>query len=142
MLLYGNAWRKDPFRSLVNFNFSGDHALARLSQSGEVAVTVSDPWDSEIASARLEPQFARAFHGGASAIAGLEFMEERFVLGYCSLTIERSLGPVLHLGVWLRRWKTDITRMDSDPSSATVRSMTLSTSVRRVTSQGIDSARL
>jgi hypothetical protein len=22
ILLYGNAWRKDPFRSLVNFNFS------------------------------------------------------------------------------------------------------------------------
>ena len=37
ILLYGNAWRKDPFRSLVNFNFSGDHALARLSRSGEVA---------------------------------------------------------------------------------------------------------
>lgn len=42
------------------------------------------------------------------------FMEERFVLGYCPLTIERSLGPVLHLGVWLRRWKTDIAKMDSD----------------------------
>lgn len=42
------------------------------------------------------------------------FMEERFVLGYCPLTIERSLGPVLHLGVWLRRWRTDIAKMDSD----------------------------
>jgi len=83
MLLYGNAWRKDPFRSLVNFNFSGDHALARLSRSGEVAVTFSDPWDSEIAGAKLEPDFVKAFIGGASAgivaVAGLEFMEERFV---------------------------------------------------------------
>jgi Xaa-Pro dipeptidase len=79
ILLYGNAWRKDPFRSLVNFNFSGDHALARLSRSGEIAVTFSDPWDAENASARLEPEFTRAFAGGASAIAGLEFMEERFV---------------------------------------------------------------
>jgi Xaa-Pro aminopeptidase len=79
LLLYGNAWRKDPFRSLVNFNFSGSHALARLSRSGDVTVTFSDPWDSEIASAKLEPAFARAFTGGASAIAGLEFMEERFV---------------------------------------------------------------
>jgi len=83
MLLYGNAWRKDPFRSLVNFNFSGDHALARLSRSGEVAVTFSDPWDAEIAGAKLEPDFVKAFTGGASAgivaIAGLDFMEERFV---------------------------------------------------------------
>lgn len=79
ILLYGNAWRKDPFRSLVNFNFSGDHALARLSRSGEVAVTFSDPWDSEIVGAKLEPDFVKAFTGGASAIAGLDFMEERFV---------------------------------------------------------------
>ena len=83
VLFYGNAWRKDPFRSLVNFNFSGDHALARLSRSGEVAVTFSDPWDAEIAGAKLEPDFVKAFTGGASAgivaIAGLDFMEERFV---------------------------------------------------------------
>ena len=83
MLLYGNAWRKDPFRSLVNINFSGDHALARLSRSGEIVVTFSDPWDAEIASAKLEPDFVKAFAGGEThgftAIAGLEFMEERFV---------------------------------------------------------------
>ncbi|HEY2844891.1 MAG TPA: Xaa-Pro peptidase family protein [Bryobacteraceae bacterium] len=79
ILLYGNAWRKDPFRSLVNFNFSGSHALARLSRSGEVTCTFSDPWDSEIASGVLQPEFMRAFAGGASAIAGLEFMEQRFV---------------------------------------------------------------
>ena len=78
-MLYGNAWRKDPFRSLVNFNFSGAHALARLSRSGEIAATFSDPWDAEIAPGELEPDFIRAFTAGASAIAGLEFMEERFV---------------------------------------------------------------
>jgi Xaa-Pro dipeptidase len=50
-----------------------------LSRSGEISVTFSDPWDSEIASAKLEPEFVRPFAGGASAIAGLEFMEERFV---------------------------------------------------------------
>lgn len=32
-----------------------------------------------------------------------EFVKERFAAGYCSLTIERSIGPALHLGVWLRR---------------------------------------
>ena len=83
VLLYGNAWRKDPFRSLVNLNFSGDHALASLSRSGEITVTFSDPWDAEIASAKLDPDFVRAFSGAASAgttaVAGLEFMEQRFV---------------------------------------------------------------
>ncbi|HEV8413816.1 MAG TPA: Xaa-Pro peptidase family protein [Bryobacteraceae bacterium] len=94
ILLYGNAWRKDPFRSLVNFNFSGDHALARLSRSGEIAVTFSDPWDAETASASLQPDFAKAFAGGASpgitAIAGLEFMEERFVAACGTLPISAT----------------------------------------------------
>ena len=79
MLLYGNAWRKDPFRSLVNFNFSGDHALARLSRSGEISTAFSDPWDAELASGRCFSDFVKAFSEGASAVAGLEFMERRFV---------------------------------------------------------------
>jgi Xaa-Pro aminopeptidase len=90
ILLYGNAWRKDPFRSLVNLNFSGDHALARLSRSGEISVTFSDPWDAEIASAARQPDFAKAFAGGASAIAGLEFMEERFVAACGTLPISAT----------------------------------------------------
>jgi len=94
ILLYGNAWRKDPFRSLVNFNFSGDHVLARLSRTGEVTVTFSDPWDAENASAELEPEFTRAFAGGAAAgiiaIGGLEFMEERFVAACGSLPVSAT----------------------------------------------------
>lgn len=42
------------------------------------------------------------------------FVDERFALGYCSLTIERSLGPVLHLGLWLHRRGADIKAVDSD----------------------------
>lgn len=79
LLLYGNAWRKDPFRSLVNFNFSGDHALARLSRSGDVSAAFSDPWDAEVAGGTYQCDFAKAFAGGASAVAGLEFLERRFV---------------------------------------------------------------
>jgi Xaa-Pro dipeptidase len=90
ILLYGNAWRKDPFRSLVNFNFSGDHALARLSRSGEITVTFSDPWDAETASAGLQPEFEQAFAGGASAIAGLEFMEEQFVAACGALPVSAT----------------------------------------------------
>ncbi len=90
ILLYGNAWRKDPFRSLVNINFSGDHALARLSRSGEISVTFSDPWDAEVACAALQPDFVKAFSPGASAIAGLEFMEERFVAACGSLPVSAT----------------------------------------------------
>jgi len=94
ILLYGNAWRKDPFRSLVNINFSGDHALAGLSRSGEICVTFSDPWDAEIASGKLEPDFVRAFAGGPSAgivaIGGLEFMEERFVAACGKLPVSAT----------------------------------------------------
>lgn len=32
-----------------------------------------------------------------------EFVKERIAAGYCSLTIQRSIGPALHLGVWLHR---------------------------------------
>jgi Xaa-Pro dipeptidase len=91
ILLYGNSWRKDPFRSLVNFNFSGSHALARLSRSGEIAVTFSDPWDAENGSAKLATDFACAFSGGASAVAGLEFMEERFVAACGRLPVSATV---------------------------------------------------
>jgi len=84
ILLYGHAWRKDFFRSLVNFNYYGPHAVAALSRSGDLTAIVSHPWDYEPLScaglrASLEPDFEKAFAAGAPAIAGLEFMEQRFV---------------------------------------------------------------
>lgn len=42
-----------------------------------------------------------------------EFVKERFAAGYCSLTIERSIGPALHLGVWLRRRGVKLAMVDS-----------------------------
>ncbi|HYR88243.1 MAG TPA: hypothetical protein VE422_29455, partial [Terriglobia bacterium] len=44
LLLYGHSWRKDFFRSLVNFNFFGPHAVAVLSKSGELSILLSHPW--------------------------------------------------------------------------------------------------
>ena len=41
ILLYGHGWRKDYFRCLVNLNFSGPHAAAWLSRSGELTVIVA-----------------------------------------------------------------------------------------------------
>jgi Xaa-Pro dipeptidase len=78
ILLYGHAWRKENFRCLVNFNFMGPYAGARLTRSDELTLIFSDPWDAEAAvdmdaAITLQPEFQ------AAAIAGLEFMEQRFV---------------------------------------------------------------
>jgi Xaa-Pro dipeptidase len=92
LLLYGHSWRKDYFRSLVNFNFFGPHAVAVLTRSGELSILVSHPWDLEIlsksvdVSVRLAPEFARGLrdlfserNNKKTAIAGMELMEARFV---------------------------------------------------------------
>jgi len=88
LLLYGHSWRKDFFRSLVNFNFFGPHAVAVLTKSNELSVVLSHPWDQEILSGRLdaevswEKDFGARLHrlvSGKTAIAGREFMEARFV---------------------------------------------------------------
>jgi Xaa-Pro aminopeptidase len=88
LLLYGHSWRKDFFRSLVNFNFFGPHALAALTSSDELSIAVSHPWDHEwirkAVDARVSwrTEFANAVTSariGKTAIAGMELMEARFV---------------------------------------------------------------
>ena len=92
LVFYGHTWRKDFFRYLVNANFSGAHAAAALSRSGDVRVILADPWDYEMAAATLgssvclERDFAKglsklvsATQGATVAIAGMELMEARFV---------------------------------------------------------------
>ena len=87
LVLYGHTWRKDFFRSLVNVNFSGPHAAAVVSDSGDVKVVVTDPWDAElIAGAGVQASatfdLAQDFGRLASskvAVAGMELMEARFV---------------------------------------------------------------
>lgn len=81
LLLYGHTWRKDYFRSLVNFNFSGPHALAVVDRAGEVRVIVSDPWDTEaLPGATFALDFAAAVPAAASvAIAGKEIMPLSFI---------------------------------------------------------------
>lgn len=92
LVLYGHSWRKDYFRSLVNFNFFGPHALAALDRSGEMSILVSHPWDEEIlrgsvtANVYCDGDFKRGlatlrskFQGAKFAIAGMELMEAHFV---------------------------------------------------------------
>ncbi len=87
LLLYGNGWRKECYRCLVSFpDFTGPHALVSLTRDGEAHITVSHPWDYDAlriagdATVSFEPDFARAFaQSNVSAIAGLEFAEQRFI---------------------------------------------------------------
>lgn len=108
LILYGHSWRKDCFRSLVNFNFFGPHAAAVLSRSDVLSIVVSHPWDQELLASKIDakvtfdPDFTRLARSysakGTLAIAGMEFMEARFVTdGAISATasVER-----------LRRFKT------------------------------------
>src|ERR1700733_4209470 len=47
LLFYGDGWRKEHFRCLLNLNFSGSQILGVLHRSGQVDVVVTDPWDLE-----------------------------------------------------------------------------------------------
>ncbi len=107
LLLYGHSWRKDFFRSLVNFNFFGPHAVAALTRSNELSVAVAHPWDRDIAAAGLDAavtwnsDFAKSIHALSSrktAIAGMELMEARFV--------PRETIPATAAVERLRRFKT------------------------------------
>src|SRR5438105_8241671 len=79
LLLYGQSWRKDFFRSLVNFNFFGPHAVAALTRSNEISIVLSHPWDHELlvnkidAKLSWDPDFSAAIRrlmSDKTAIAG------------------------------------------------------------------------
>jgi Xaa-Pro aminopeptidase len=87
LLLYGHTWRKDYFRCLINFNFSGPHAVAAVDREGQVHVIVCDPWDNEglgneaifeIDFAEGLSRFLGLHKNAVVAIAGKEIMQSRF----------------------------------------------------------------
>jgi Xaa-Pro dipeptidase len=92
LVFYGDSWRKDHFRCLVNVNFSGPQAVAVLSRSGEIHAIVTDAWDVEAVAAATDGEVSLSPHlaGGLGAyfakqraavvaVNGLEQMEARFV---------------------------------------------------------------
>src|SRR5437867_89220 len=118
LLLYGHSWRKDYFRSLVNFNFFGPHAAVALARSGETSILLSHPWDQELlakdvdAEVRWASDFGSGLEGLLSshgdvrlAIAGIELMEARFA---DSVRRQKGAEPVsaTTLVEKLRRFKT------------------------------------
>jgi Xaa-Pro dipeptidase len=92
LLFYGDNWRKDHFRCLVNVNFSGPQAVAVLFRSGEIRAIVTDPWDLEPVAAAVSGKTSLALQlvrgledllakepAAVVGINGLEQMEARFV---------------------------------------------------------------
>jgi Xaa-Pro aminopeptidase len=92
LLFYGDNWRKDLFRCLVNVNFQGPQAVAALFKSGEVRVIVTDAWDLEPVATEVDGKVSLALKLGEGlttllakesaavvAINGLEHMEARYV---------------------------------------------------------------
>jgi Xaa-Pro aminopeptidase len=92
LVFYGDNWRKDHFRCLVNVNFSGPQAVALLLRSGEMRAIVTDPWDVEPVAAAVNGKVSLALHladglgslfanskAAVVAINGMEQMEARFV---------------------------------------------------------------
>ena len=47
LLLYGNGWRKDFFKCLIDLEYFGPDAVAGVRRSGEIFALVTDPWDAE-----------------------------------------------------------------------------------------------
>lgn len=87
MLLYGNGWRKDFFKCLVDLEYFGPDAVAGVRRSGEVFALLADPWDVarveddirvELA-LDLEEALRSACGDERVAVAGLDLMEARFV---------------------------------------------------------------
>ncbi len=92
LVFYGDGWRKDLFRCLVNVNFSGPQAVAVLARSGEIRAIVTDPWDVAPVAAAVDGKvsFSASIAAGLRtlfvnekaaviAVNGLEQMEARFV---------------------------------------------------------------
>jgi Xaa-Pro aminopeptidase len=90
LLLYGDGWRQDYLRFLVDLRYQGPYAFAFVNPASDVVLIVSDPWDAALARAGSagdlevilapDPTDALArLSFGRSAVCGLELMEARLV---------------------------------------------------------------
>ena len=103
LLLYGNGWRKDFFRCLIDLDYSGPDALASVNRSGDVFAALTDPWDWELARSERDVRSERSLEletvlrewpsleNQRVAVAGLGLMEARFV----KALEQNSSGPPL-----------------------------------------------
>jgi Xaa-Pro aminopeptidase len=96
LVLYGDGWRKEFVRSVLNLGYSGTHAFVGVTKGREVFAVFTDPWDYERAKTTVggsvdvelsfDPEAAlRRRSTRKSAVAGLELMETRFVEAFIAL---------------------------------------------------------
>jgi Xaa-Pro aminopeptidase len=118
LLFYGDNWRKDHFRCLVNVNFQGPQAAAVLLRSGEMRAVVTDPWDLEPVAAAVNGTVTVALQLGDGlrsllaneraavvAVNGLEHMEARHVRLVGEVTQSTPVSATLEIEE-IRRAKT------------------------------------
>jgi Xaa-Pro dipeptidase len=118
LLFYGDNWRKDHFRCLVNVNFQGPQAVAVLLRSGEMRAVVTDPWDLEPVAAAVNGTVTVALQLGDGlrsvlaneraavvAINGFEHMQARHVQLVREVTGSEPVSATLDIEE-IRRVKT------------------------------------
>jgi Xaa-Pro dipeptidase len=118
LIFYGDSWRKDHFRCLVNVCFSGPQAVAILTKSGEIRAIVTDPWDVEPVAAAVgapvayAPRLAEGLKTALAhenkatvAINGLEQMEARFLRTVANAFNSQPISATLDVEE-IRRVKT------------------------------------
>jgi Xaa-Pro aminopeptidase len=118
LLFYGDSWRKDHFRCLVNVCFSGPQPVALLAKSGEIRAIVTHPWDVEPITAAVggpvayTPRLAEGLKAALAkesaatvAINGLEQMEARFLRTVADAFNSQPLSATLDVEE-IRRVKT------------------------------------
>lgn len=92
LVIYGDGWRKDFVRSVMNLGYAGPYAFVGVTRDRERFALFSDPWDYDRAKRvvgtdidvelSFEPEDVLHRWGSgsaATAVAGLEIMETRFV---------------------------------------------------------------
>lgn len=98
LVLYGDGWRKEFVRSVLNLGYSGTHAFVGVTKGREVFAVFTDPWDYERANGTaggyvdvelsFDPEDAlRRRSTRKSAVAGLELMETRFAEAFPELPV-------------------------------------------------------
>jgi len=97
LIFYGDTWRKDHLRCLLNVNFSGPQAVAILSRDGEVRAIVTDPWDLEPVGACIDGRATLALRltDGLRAVLAKDAAAVVAING-----MEQAASPCANLSDW------------------------------------------
>jgi Xaa-Pro dipeptidase len=118
LLFYGDGWRKEHFRCLLNLNFCGSQILGILHRSGQIDVVVTDPWDLEFIAPSVNGSIELSLQPGLGleqllakarvrsvGINGMEHMPARLVRRVAEACGEAPISATLEIEEF-RRIKT------------------------------------